>query len=289
MATNLTPAQAQDLMNYGVTRTGANGNIKISSGKVKDNPGFIFPSYTNTPTNLLQQSQNTSLVPAEQANTKTQEYLKTIQTNPAPAPVNTGNTVDELGAKYREESQAQNAALMQRYNDLLKQSYDYTAGKLKNATDNNLRELYIKNQQEQTALPERLARAGINGGAVETTLANLNAGYQSGRNKARSDYMSQLADIGNNYNEKLADRAISQDERTYDNNMKLYDILLNQAIQRENSLYDSQLRRDEAAYNRNYDIQDVLLNQAINQDKMYYEYLLDIARLEKQKQLERGY
>ena len=61
--------------------------------------------------------------------------------------------------------------------------------------DEALRENYILQQQAEAALPEQMAARGINGGAAETTLADLRARYQGNRNDIRGDYMSEMGTL----------------------------------------------------------------------------------------------
>ncbi len=108
------------------------------------------------------------------------------------------------------------ADLKNQYQTNLQGGYDYAANKLKAERDADLREQYIANRQEETALPEKLARYGINGGATETTLADLKARYQNGRNATRQNYLTNLADLGQNYMTQNADAARSYDDRWLD-------------------------------------------------------------------------
>lgn len=100
--------------------------------------------------------------------------------------------------------------LKSRYNDVLRRNYDYSSGKLKGETDDALRESYIRMRQERAQLPEQLARQGTTGGGSETTLANLIANYEGQRNNIRENQQNNLADLGMNYMNSIA-----QNEQSY--------------------------------------------------------------------------
>lgn len=106
--------------------------------------------------------------------------------------------------------------LKDRYADSLRQSYDISAERLKNERDEALREQYIKEQMAQAALPEQLAKFGINGGAAETTLADLMARYQNERRAARKEYRDGLFDLERSLSEKAADASHKYDEKWLD-------------------------------------------------------------------------
>ena len=50
-----------------------------------------------------------------------------------------------------------------------------------------------------------MAAAGINGGASESTLANLKAQYQGNRNEIRKDFEQNLGELGTKTAEKQAE------------------------------------------------------------------------------------
>lgn len=102
--------------------------------------------------------------------------------------------------------------LKKRYRTNLAGDYGYSADRLAQEKAAGLREQAIAERQAESALPERMARAGINGGGAATTLANLKAGYQSGRNDIRNNYMSSLAQLGQQYGQSAAeaDRSLDQ-------------------------------------------------------------------------------
>jgi hypothetical protein len=84
-------------------------------------------------------------------------------------------------------------------NERLKQAYEYQQGLIANAKDNALREAYIKQQMVERGYPEQLSRAGINGGAGAALIARNNADYANLRSAANNNYLTGLAEAGQNY------------------------------------------------------------------------------------------
>lgn len=88
---------------------------------------------------------------------------------------------------------------MEAANDRLKQAYEYQQGLLATAKDNALREAYIKQQMVERGYPEQLSAAGINGGAAQGLIARNNADYAKQRSSIYNNYMTGLAEAGQNY------------------------------------------------------------------------------------------
>ena len=103
--------------------------------------------------------------------------------------------------------------LMNRYSAELREDYNYSANKMKEERDAALRENYILQQQAKAALPEQMAAAGINGGARETSLADLIARYQGNRNDIQKEYMSSLGDLAQEHQNKQTENAKSYNEK----------------------------------------------------------------------------
>lgn len=87
------------------------------------------------------------------------------------------------------------ADLKNSYAQRLRDDYDYSTNMLRQERDNALRENWILQQQAEAALPEQMAAAGINGGASETTLADLRARYEGNRNDIRGNYMDEASKL----------------------------------------------------------------------------------------------
>lgn len=116
------------------------------------------------------------------------------------APVRTSvsgaSAAKEPEPTYAEKAETSLGELADRYSAQLREQYNYNAEKLREERDAALRENWILQQQAKAALPEQMAAAGINGGAGETSLANLIAQYQNQRNDIRGDYADSLGELG---------------------------------------------------------------------------------------------
>ena len=112
----------------------------------------------------------------------------------------------------REEAETSVQELRNRYSEKVRENFEAAANKLKAERDDALRENWILQQRAEAALPEQLAAAGMNGGATETTLANLLARYQGNRNDIRSGYMDNLGDLAmeNSAQQAEAERAYNE-------------------------------------------------------------------------------
>lgn len=106
--------------------------------------------------------------------------------------------------------------LKNKYSETLRQQHDYAAEQLRKERDDALRENWILQQQAEAALPEQLAAAGMNGGATETTLANLLARYQGNRNDIRNEYMDNLGDLAIEHSAEQAEAERAYNEQWLD-------------------------------------------------------------------------
>ena len=103
--------------------------------------------------------------------------------------------------------------LRNKYAQNLRNEYDYSAEKLKNERDAALRENWILQQRAEAALPEQMAASGINGGASETSLADLRARYQGNRNDIQGNYMENLGDLTQQTQSEKAENERNLNER----------------------------------------------------------------------------
>lgn len=134
---------------------------------------------------------------------------------------NSANTGVEAGPGITAESaETAVADLRNRYSEKVRANFENTAKKLREERDAALRENWVLQQQAEAALPEQMAAAGINGGASETTLANIKAKYQGDRNDIRNGFANELGELSfehsrqqaeneNRYNEKWLEYLLS--------------------------------------------------------------------------------
>ena len=100
-----------------------------------------------------------------------------------------------LQNSYKQQAETALADLKNSYAQRLRDDYDYSADMLRKERDDAIRENWILQQQAEAALPEKMAAAGINGGASETTLADLRARYEGNRNDIRGNYMEEASKL----------------------------------------------------------------------------------------------
>lgn len=100
--------------------------------------------------------------------------------------------VGNLGANY-ESTKGQ-----------LADNYNMSVNNLNQNAENALREAYINRMQNERALAQQMALNGINGGASETTIANMLNNYGNNRNDINTQVANNLASLENAYNNNLA-------------------------------------------------------------------------------------
>lgn len=126
-----------------------------------------------------------------------EDFQEPLQPEPTPEQ-KTETAIDELRNRYMAELRAE---------------YKNAADILRNERDEALRENWILQQQAKAALPEQLSAAGINGGAAETSLANLSADFQKSRNDIREDYFSELNELAGKKSKEKAEMEKSYYEK----------------------------------------------------------------------------
>lgn len=117
------------------------------------------------------------------------------------------------GPTAQQQAETSLAQLREDYAKALRDQYNYSADRMKTERDEALRENWVLQQQAEAALPEQLAARGINGGAAETTLANLRAQYQGNRNDIRGGYMDEMGDLAQSHSQMQAEGQRSYNER----------------------------------------------------------------------------
>jgi hypothetical protein len=88
--------------------------------------------------------------------------------------------------------------------DQLRKNYEYGAGVARDDAASSLREAYINHMMNKRNLGQNLAAMGINGGATESTLANLYNEYGNSRNDINKQTEDIIAQLSNGYNSNLA-------------------------------------------------------------------------------------
>lgn len=137
----------------------------------------------------MQENENYRWLSSENKNPGTGENSSEAETEPT--------------AKEKAETSIED--LRKRYSEKIRENFDLAAKKLRAERDNAIRENWILQQRAEAALPEQMAAGGINGGASESTLANLRAQYQGNRNDIQKEYSGNLGEIGAKAGEQQAE------------------------------------------------------------------------------------
>lgn len=101
------------------------------------------------------------------------------------------NQMVNLYQQQLAEEKARQERVRQARIDSANKVYDTSMGNLNDAKDSSLREAYIKHMQDQKALPQQMQAYGINGGATETTLANMKNVYGTNRANIQQENLVQ--------------------------------------------------------------------------------------------------
>lgn len=108
---------------------------------------------------------------------------------------------------YQASLDAQRAAMEAEYNNARNQlgdAYNRSRNNLSQNADDAYRQAYITYMQNRRGLNQQLANAGINGGAMESTIANLYNNYGNDRAGIEREYAGALGDLEADYNSNLA-------------------------------------------------------------------------------------
>lgn len=95
--------------------------------------------------------------------------------------------------------------LLEQGNNAAKTAYDTSKNETDSYLEKALQEAYISRMLAERALPQQLAARGLNGGAVESTLAGNQNAYMASRNNIYQDANEKLQKILSTYNQNLAD------------------------------------------------------------------------------------
>lgn len=108
---------------------------------------------------------------------------------------------------YQASLDAQRAAMEAEYNNARNQlgdAYNRSRNNLSQNANDAYRQAYISYMQNRRGLNQQLANAGINGGAMESTIANLYNNYGNDRAGIEREYAGALGDLEADYNNNLA-------------------------------------------------------------------------------------
>lgn len=204
-----------------------------------------------------------------------------------------GATIDAY-ALYNAQKAAQRAAAEEAYNNTMgriagaydsasgniRGNYDSAVGRLNDSRKNSLRRInvdaedslrqaYINNELTKKNLNQRLSAMGYNGGATESTMANLANEYANSRTDINKNLNRNITDLEQTYGDNLA-----QALQAYNNAMMNLDM---QRMQMENAAETARANMTTASpgleslltMDQNY--VTALQNALLNQDGFQYQ------------------
>jgi len=127
---------------------------------------------------------------------------------------------------------------------------------------------YINYMMAQKAMPEQLARLGVNGGASESSLIRANTNYATMRGRAETDRANQISKINSNLSNGLAEYKATSDKNRNDEITAAETDFYNR-VQADKRFREEQRQFDEqqAASQKNADREYALKKAEIKQNK----------------------
>lgn len=153
-----------------------------------------------------------------------------VATSNAVATPSMSDYYSQIMATLQQQRAQQEALQRQQYEDALgrmQTAYDRSVADLNNQSDEALREAYINKMMGQRNLNQQLANMGINGGATESVLANLDNSYRNDRNSIQRALMNNLKALGADYDSNVANLSANYGNNYADLLNNYYNNLLN--------------------------------------------------------------
>lgn len=173
---------------------------------------------------------------------------------------------DQMMATLEAQRAQQEAMMKQQYENALAQAqsaYNRSVGNLNSQSDDALRQAYIAKMKQQKNVNQQLSNMGINGGATESILANLENSYLNDRNGIQkalqnnlealgADYQANVANLGANYGGNYASLLDNYFDKTFDLQNNYANTLMNMAAKSANNTANSTANNNtEEGYSNN--------------------------------------
>lgn len=141
-----------------------------------------------------------------------------------------------LNSAYDNQLSSLKNNLSETRNQLANQ-YNRSKANISQDAENSLREAYINKMLSQKNLRQQMSALGLNGGATETTLANMSNNYGNARNNINTTMNNNLSNLEGNYSDNL-----SQAQQAYNSAVASANLQkANQAMSLENALANNQI------------------------------------------------
>lgn len=177
--------------------------------------------------------------------TKERDYSEFLKQQREAAQTAYNNGLSSLNNAYNTQLATLSSNLGQTQGRLLN-SYNRSKSNINTDAENSLRQAYINHMLSQKNLGQQMSAMGLNGGATETTLANMLNNYGNSRNNIRTTLNNNLSNLENTYNDSLSEAL-----QAYNNAVANSDLQRSQyAQQLESALAD----RNAQALNNYQDI-----------------------------------
>ena len=141
-----------------------------------------------------------------------------------------------LNSAYDAQLNSLNSNLAETKNQLLNQ-YNLSKKGITDDAENSLRQAYINKMMSQRNLGQQMSALGLNGGATETTLANMANNYGNARNNINTTQNNNLANLEGNYNSNLSQALQAYNSAVANANLQK----AQQAMSLENALANNQI------------------------------------------------
>lgn len=144
--------------------------------------------------------------------------------------------MNALNSAYDNQLNSLSSNLNETRNQLANQ-YNRSMGNINRDAEGSLRQAYINKMLSQKNLGQQMSALGLNGGATESTLANMANNYGNARNNINVTRNNNLSDLEGNYSDNL-----SQAQQAYNSAVATANLQrAQQAMQLENALANNQI------------------------------------------------
>lgn len=144
--------------------------------------------------------------------------------------------MNALNNAYDAQLNSLNSNLSETKNQLLNQ-YNLSRKGITDDAENSLRQAYINKMMSQRNLGQQMSALGLNGGATETTLANMANNYGNARNNINTTQNNNLANLEGNYSNNLSQAMQAYNSAVANANLQK----AQQAMSLENALANNQI------------------------------------------------
>ena len=141
-----------------------------------------------------------------------------------------------LNSAYDEQLGSLKSNLSETRNQLLNQ-YNRSKGNIMTDAENSLKQAYINRMLSQRNLAQQMSAQGLNGGATETTMANMLNNYGNARNNINTTQNRNLSELEGNYSDNLSQAMQAYNSAVASANLQK----AQQAMSLENALANNQI------------------------------------------------